>query len=151
MPKLTVGNSQTVGISNAGSRGASVAVEMDLDGPPTNPELIKAQIAGLFHLAREAVAEELVKHPAEPAPLPPSSVQTKVLLPMNRNGHDAHGRMATANQVNALFGLARRAGIDLKQLIAERFQVRRPDDLSMKVASNLIDELKQTVDTNPAA
>jgi hypothetical protein len=50
-----------------------------------------------------------------------------------------------------LFGLARRAGLDLKELIAERFQVRRPDDLPMKAASSLIDELKRSTDAEPAA
>ena len=151
MPKLIVGYSQKVGEPNFGSRGASVSVEMDLDGLPSNPGLMKTQVAGLFHLAREAVAGELAKHSAESAPLPLSSMPTKALLPMNRNGFDGHGRMATPNQVKALFGLARRAGFDLKQLIAERFQVRRPDDLSIKDASMLIDELRRVTESTPAA
>lgn len=151
MPKLTVGYSQTIGVTNADAHGASVAVEMDFTGPPANPDLMKAQIAGLFHLAREAVAAELAKT-SQSFDAPSSSPgTTKVLLPMNRNGHETHGRTATPNQVKALFGLARRAGLDLKQLVTERFGVRRPDDLAMKQASVLIDELKRTADAEPAA
>src|SRR5947209_3320507 len=59
MPKLIVGWSQKVGEPNYGSRGANVAIELELDGLPSDPQRVRTQIAGLFTVVRRAVTEEL--------------------------------------------------------------------------------------------
>lgn len=166
MSKLTVGFRRTTGEPTGGSREAAVAVEVNLDGPPAAyGTALTARVAGLFALARQAVAAELANPPTDHAPpavatatptrsepaTPTRSEPAKPVLPINRTGLDPRGRPATPNQVKALHGLARRAGLDLKQLVAERFQVRRPDDLAVRQASALIDDLRRAADAHPAA
>ena len=41
-----------------------------------------------------------------------------------------------------IFGIARRQGVELAALFHDRCQVQRPDDLAVRQASSLIDELR---------
>ena len=142
MPKLIVGWSQKLATSNYGSRGASVTLELELDGPTAaNPERTWAQIAGLFRLARQAVVEELGRTGGGPAtnePGPPNST----------NGHEVprlpiHGpRLATANQIRAIRGLSARYRVDLPEMLRLQVGVGTAEELSLADASALIDELK---------
>jgi hypothetical protein len=50
---------------------------------------------------------------------------------------------ATQSQVRAIFAIARGQGVNPSQLARERFNVHRLDDLSIREASSLIDELKR--------
>ena len=63
----------------------------------------------------------------------------------NGNGriHGSGVASATQSQVRAIFAIARRNRVDPSQVVRERFQVTRPEDLSIREASSLIDELKQ--------
>jgi hypothetical protein len=54
-----------------------------------------------------------------------------------------HSSSATQNQLRAIFALARRQRIDPQRLAGERFGVDRIEDLSIREASTLIDELKR--------
>src|SRR5205814_10435251 len=70
------------------------------------------------------------------------------------NGHAANGRSAnsgngnarargaTQSQIKALFAITKNQGVDLGQLLRDRFRIQRADDLSLKDASILIDVLK---------
>jgi hypothetical protein len=49
---------------------------------------------------------------------------------------------ATQSQVRAIFAIARRQQVDPATVARERFNVERPEDLSIREASTLIDELK---------
>jgi len=69
----------------------------------------------------------------------------------NGNGHSAghaqgprrtNPRRATASQVRAIHALANRQGLDLDHELRSRFQVERPDDLTIALASQFIDDLK---------
>ena len=57
------------------------------------------------------------------------------------NGH-TNGRLATASQVRAICGIAKRQKIDLSAALQERFGVGRPDDLTIGQASEFIDAIK---------
>jgi len=50
---------------------------------------------------------------------------------------------ATQSQVRAIFAIARGQGVNPSQQARERFNVHRLDDLSIREASSLIDELKR--------
>jgi hypothetical protein len=129
---LNVGLSKKVGEPNYSSRGASVNVEMELESALANePDKFKARVKQLFGMAREAVDEEL------------------------RNGHGQAGNgtngrngsngdsdpPATASQARALHAIAKKQHVNLQQLLRDRFGINKPDDLLLKEASELIDEL----------
>ena len=62
----------------------------------------------------------------------------------NGNGASRNGgqRQATQSQVKAIHAIARNRRIDIAQFLNDRFRVDRPDDLNIKEASQVIDELK---------
>lgn len=136
MLKLNVGLSKKVGEPDYGSRGASVNLELELDaGSASDPNRLRERIRHLFQLARGSIQEELS-----------GNGQTAAT---NGNGHANSGngngqrsRAATQSQVRAIHAIANRQRIDLGQLLSQRFQVGRPEDLSISEASQLIDSLK---------
>jgi hypothetical protein len=147
--KLNVGASKKVGEANYGSRGASVNVELELDSNLiSDPAKMKDKIRQLFALVRTSLAEELngsnghaTQRPsAQPAPQPVTPHQ-------EANGEQRSvTRPASPAQIKAIYAMARRVGVDLGALLLTRFQVRRPDDLTLRQASSVIDELKGTSD-----
>jgi hypothetical protein len=58
-------------------------------------------------------------------------------------------RPATASQVKAIRAIAARRKIDLVGLLRERFGLTTADELGIRQASNLIDELKSDEGTSP--
>jgi hypothetical protein len=146
--KVNVGLNRKVGEQNYGSRGASVNVEMELDsGLVTEPDKLKERIRQLFGLVRTSLAEELNGngngHPPAGNGAPEASQGPA------RNGNSQAqasnpktARPATQSQVKAIFAITRSQKLDMKQLLQERFRVGRPEDLNIKEASALIDELK---------
>ena len=146
MLKLNVGLNRKVGEANFGSRGASVNLELELEGGLVgDPDRLKERIRQLFVLAKASVDEEL-----NGQTLPASDQH-------NGNGHaqcgngNGHGnghssqRLATASQARAIRAIAGRQRFDLEQLLGNRFGIARPEDLSISDASSLIDELKSPV------
>ena len=132
---LNVGLSKKVGEANYGSRGATVNLQTELDaGVVNDPDRLRERIRQMFHLARDAIHEELGANGASSFP--------------NGNGHNgpphgngSPGRPATDSQVRALNAIARKQGFDLMNFVRERFGCSRPEDLSLSNASGLIDEL----------
>ena len=65
-----------------------------------------------------------------------------------RNGHASNGngnrRAATTAQVRALHAIATRQQFNLTDLLRERFHIYKAEELSLREASSLIDELKAT-------
>jgi hypothetical protein len=59
-------------------------------------------------------------------------------------------RPATASQVKAIRAIAARRKIDLVGLLRERFGLTTADELGIRQASNLIDELKGDSETSPS-
>jgi len=162
--KLNVSISRKVGEANYGSRGASVNLELELDSAIVGePDRLQARIRELFGLAKASVDEEL--RCAPPSPNVPSQHATGQAADNSRQQH-ANGRSAatrsasgahrsngngrpsnnpppaTASQVRALHAIANRQGLNLEAMLRDRFDVGRPDALTIAEASEMIDELK---------
>jgi hypothetical protein len=152
--KLNVGLSRKVGEPNYGSRGASVNLEMELDSALiSEPGKLQDRIRQLFGVVRTSLAEELnggschLKsgneagngHQPSDSENHPQTAQRAPSGP--RNGGQ---RLATPSQAKALYAITKAQRIDLIELLRSRFRVSRADDLTIKEASQLIDELKRS-------
>jgi hypothetical protein len=143
---LNVGLSKKVGEPDYGSRGASVNLELELDSGTVNePDRLRDRIRQMFHLARDAIREELA---GNGTPAPQASAPLGPPAPGAANGgyggnHGNRDRPATQSQVRALHAITRKQGLNLSQLVRQRFLAQRPEDLSLRDASALIDELNR--------
>jgi len=136
---LTVSQSKKIGEPNFGSKGASVTLQIEVDSSlASDPAQLQQQIQKLFQQSRAAVEQELFGRDAPPAEPHNDSP------PANGNGNSSrtNGRRATQSQVRAIHAIANRQKTNLVPLLSQRFQVGRPEDLSISEASNLIDPLK---------
>ena len=156
--KPHVGLSKKNGQANFGSRGASLSLEVELDaGAIEQPRRMRGCIQKLFGLARDALDEELHGRGGRRASSPGAGAAPAAGA-SGRNGEREEGagvgphddlaaggplvRPATEGQVRAIRGIAQRRGVDLGALLREGFDVERPEDLSVRGASSLIDQLK---------
>lgn len=143
--KLNVGLSRKVGEPNYSSRGASINLEVELDSATlTDAQLLQDRVRSLYAMARQSVEEELV--PTEPNGHLVEPART------NGNGSARHQEVssATQNQVRAIFAIARRKRLDPAHLAREWFNVERPEDLSIREASSMIDQLNNgTAEVGP--
>ena len=153
--KLNIGLSRKIGEANYGSRGASVNLEIELDSAAVHDsQLLHERIRTLYSMARQSVEEEL-NSSAENFHVDSSHANGNGHA--NNNGH-AHGNghangngqharqqagTATQSQIRAIFAIARRQGLDPLSLVRERFHRERLEDLSIREASSMIDELKR--------
>ena len=149
--KLNVGVSRKVGLPDYGSVGASCNLEMELDSALLERDLdgFHARVRDAFVAARQAVQDELarVQAPIELAQLAPAP---RAPTNGNGNGHAPGGptersrppKRATDKQVKAILAIARQQHADLDGLLQQDYGVHRPEDLSLKQASELIDMLK---------
>ena len=149
--KLSVGLQKKVGLPDYGSFGASCHVEFEIDRCLIDQDLdgFHQKVAGAFAACRQAVNDQLVQQSEHSSPNGNGHAGNNT----NRNGHShANGNgqgarqdvaSATQSQVRAIFAIARRQRVDPANLIRERFNVERPEDLSIREASTLIDDLKR--------
>ena len=161
MMKLNVGLCRKVGEAHYGSRGATVNLELELDSSlVSDPARLKERIRQLFSLVRTSLAEELNgsngnghgQQPNGEAPLPNTQNGNGDDNGNNNGNEHSSGspngqrnggqRPATLSQVKAIHAIARSRRINVFQFLQKRFQVGRPDDLSLTDASAAIDELK---------
>lgn len=156
--RLNVGLSKKVGEANYGSRGASVNLDLELDSAlVAEPARLQDRIRQLFALVRTSLQEELNGngngngngHAAnhDPNPIPHSSPSKS-----NGNGgsHQSSERPATPAQIKALYAITRQQALNLDELLQDRYRVHRPDELTLRQASRLIDSLKSS-DHQPGA
>ena len=152
--KLNVGVSRKVGLPDYGSVGASCNLELEVDAGLLERDLdaFHARVRDAYVAAHQAVHDELarlqapVEAPGDP-PAPPRHHAS--------NGHpggNGHAdrppagrprprRPATDKQVRAIRTIAGRQHADLDGLL-RGYGVDRPEDLSLRQASELIDALK---------
>ena len=158
--KLNVGVSRKFGLPNYGSVGASCSLEMEVDTGllETDPAGLQARIRHVYAAARQAVQDELVR--LRTLPLEHNGgVSSPCAASLTKDDHDHHvegngkdaqtrgnrtpsRRPATANQLRAIVAIARRRRTDLSELLRNEFDVKEPEELSLRQASQLIDRLK---------
>jgi hypothetical protein len=136
--RLNVGLTKKVGQENYGSKGASVNLEMELDGTLAHePTKLKEKIGQLFALCRASLNDELNGgangHAAVPA--------TKTNGTGNGSSQPKH-RPATQSQLRAIHSICSNKGIDLVGFLGG-YGVDKAEDLSIKQASEIIDQLKK--------
>lgn len=155
--KLNIGLSRKVGEARFGSRGASINLEVELDnGVLNDPGLLRDRVQDLYVLARQSVDEEL-QRPAETGPSEPSHTNGnghgRISHTANgngpKNGHangTGQGRIevarATQSQIRAIFAISKRQGLDPHTVINDRYRVHKMEELTIREASALIDDLK---------
>ncbi len=156
---LNVGLSKKVGEPNYGSRGASVNVEMELESSlVADTPRLRERIRQLFDVVRSSLSEELNGHnngstsanrvTAEhngqqgiEAPRADGAASSR--SPTSAANGNAKSRLATQSQIMALYAITKSQGIDLAELVHDRFRVGHAEELTLKDASSLIDELKR--------
>jgi hypothetical protein len=97
-------------------------------------------VNGAFLACRQAVNLQLRQQESERAVESTTSIQKQ--LP-ERRPEPQRGGTVTPNQLKAIYGMARRQRIDPQKLVHERFDRYVPEDLTIREASELLDELKQ--------
>jgi hypothetical protein len=169
--KLNVGVSRKMGLPDYGSVGASCNLEMELDAGLLERDLdgFQARIRGAYVAAHQAVHDELARLHApgeeKTAPSPPAATvskpengdrRTNSNSESNPNGKGTIAEVqsdrprvrkpASASQVKAILAIARRQDADLVSLLRQEFDVERPEELSLRQASELIDLLKASTE-----
>jgi hypothetical protein len=89
----------------------------------------------------QAHAHEVIEVRTGPA-ITGATVTAQSRTPASRTQTQPSPRPATASQVKAIRAIASRRRIDLVGLLRERFGLQTADELGIRDASNLIDELK---------
>lgn len=156
--KLSVGLQKKVGLPDFGSLGASCHVEFEIDRGLLEHDLdgFHRKVSDAFVACRQAVHDQLAAasdtktdlSSAQPGHAPSRNghpVASKTISQTGSNGH-AHRSDAgtvTQSQLRAIHAISRRSRMDPAVLVRERFQVDRPEALSIREASSLIDELKR--------
>lgn len=143
--KLNVGAAKKIGEPNYGSRGASVNLELELDSSLVgDPHKLQERIRQMFSLVRASLAEELNGH-VDQASREAGTLGTPPTPASRSNDKGNAGpeqRQATPSQIKALFSIARTQRLDLYTFLKEQFNVNRPEDLTLRQASQAIDALK---------
>ena len=147
--KVCVGLSKKVGQQNYGSLGATCHVEFELDSGYDNGSTDKFQdaVRRSYAACSQAVESQLeidgasgntqrvgLQHVADPV----NRIVDRVVPPVTES---QECRMATPAQVRAIHAITNRNGVELAGLLGQ-FKVSRPDELSIRHASRLIDQLK---------
>jgi hypothetical protein len=138
--KLSVGLQKKVGLPDYGSFGASCHVEFEIDRSLIDQNLdgFHQKVAGAFAACRKAVNDQLAQQSGHSS----SNGNGHAGNNSSRNGHshaDGNGNgarqevgSATQSQVRAIFAIARRQQVDPATVVRERFNVQRPEDLTIR-------------------
>jgi hypothetical protein len=155
MLKLNVGTNRKIGQPDFGSAGASCNLELELDtGLFQDLEGLQQVVRRAYAACNQAVQDELARiagdtcQNAQPQEVievrttPTISGAPVTRIPAAQFSNQPSPRPATASQVKAIRAIAARRKIDLVGMLRERFGLTTADELGIRQASNLIDELK---------
>ena len=170
MLKLHAGVSKKVGLPGFSSASASCTIEAELDSSLLQDhEGFQVVVQRAYQSCEKAVEDQIARLTSEPndASQPQEVIEVRTspaisgarittngadvratngaeLLATNRAAfRDAPSpRPATASQVKAIRAICARRRIDLVSLLRDRFGLTTADELGIRQASNLIDELK---------
>ena len=149
----------------------NLEVELD-NGVLNDPGQLRDRVQDLYVLARQSVDEELQRPaeagPSEPSHTN-GNEHGRISPTANGNGHknghangqatngraanghspnngNGHGRIevarATQSQIRAIFAISKRQGLDPHTVINDRYRVHKMEELTIREASALIDDLK---------
>ncbi len=172
MLKLHAGVSKKVGLPGFSSASASCTIEAELDSSLLQDhEGFQIVVQRAYQSCEQAVQDQIARltsdgpnEASQPQPQEVIEVRTSPAISGARittNCADTQAtnravfrdapspRPATASQVKAIRAIAARRKIDLVGLLRERFGLTTADDLGIRQASNLIDELKGDEGTSP--
>jgi hypothetical protein len=155
MLRLNVGTNRKIGQPDYGSAGASCNLELELDTALfRDREGLQQVVKQAFAACNQAVNDELARltHHDDSHTQPQEIIEVRTSpaisgapgtrIPAAQYSNQPSPRPATASQVRALRAIAARRKIDLVCLLRERFGLATADQLGIREASNLIDELK---------
>jgi len=156
MLKLHAGVSKKVGLPGFSSASASCTIEAELDSSLLNDTAgFQIVVQRAYQSCEQAVADQIARLTTESpsdATEPQEVVEVRTSpavsgasvtrAPAAQFTNQPSPRPATASQVRALRAIAARRKIDLVAVLRERFGLSTADELGIRQASNLIDELK---------
>jgi hypothetical protein len=168
MLKLHAGVSKKVGLPGFSSASASCTIEAELDSSLLQDHagfqvVVRRAYASCEQAVQDQIARLTSDGPEASQPQEVVEVRTSPAISGARittNGAETRlancavfrdapsPRPATASQVRALRAIAARRKIDLVGLLRERFGLTTADELGIRQASALIDELKSDEHTN---
>jgi hypothetical protein len=160
MLKLHAGISRKVGLPGFSSASASCHIEAELDSSLLQDhEGFQIVVQRAYQSCEQAVQDQIARltdhdnqHDSQPTQPEVIEVRTSQTITGARitNGTTTPARFsnppsprpATASQVKAIRAICARRRIDLVSLLRERYGLTTADDLGIRQASTLIDELK---------
>jgi hypothetical protein len=155
MLKLHAGVSKKVGLPGFSSASASCTIEAELDSSLLQDhEGFQVVVRRAYQSCEQAVQDQIVRltseGPEDTQPQEVVEVRTSPAitgasvnrLPATQFSNQPNPRPATASQVKAIRAIAARRKIDLLGLLRDRFGLTTADELGIRQASVLIDELK---------
>ena len=158
MLKLHAGVSKKVGLPGFSSASASCMIEAELDSTLLNDAAgFQTVVQRAYQSCEKAVQDQIARltnedqqEPNQTKPQEIVEVRTAPTITgasVNRLSapqftNQPSPRPATASQVKAIRAIAARRKIDLVGLLREKFGLTTADELGIRQASHLIDELK---------
>ena len=155
MLKLHAGVSKKVGLPGFSSASASCTIEAELDSSLLQDhEGFQVVVQRAYQSCEKAVEDQIARLTSEThdANQPQEVVEVRTSpaisgvsvnrLPAAQFANQPSPRPATASQVRAIRAICARRKIELLSLLRDRFGLTTADELGIRQASNLIDELK---------
>jgi len=143
--KLSVGLQKKLGLPGYSSIGASCHVEFEVETSlmESNLEGFHKKVHSAYSACQQAVNEQLARYQSTSTNLSDQS-RSQLNSQTDPNPHQVRqeSSRATRNQLRSIFAIARNQGLDPLQLVRKRFNLDQPEDLTIREASSLIDELK---------
>ena len=163
MLKLHAGISRKVGLPNFSSASASCHIEAELDSAlPGDAAGSQTVVQRAYRPCEQAVEDQISRLTREAqsdtgqpqkvievrtSPAIQGATVNRLSAPQFSN--QPSPRPATASQVRAIRAICSGRKIDLVSLLRDRFGLQTADELGIRQASNLIDELKSDGENNP--
>jgi hypothetical protein len=155
--QVSVGLQKKVGMPEFGSYCASCHVQFEIDRGLLENDLdgFHEKVSDAFIACKQAVNDQLAlvnecatKTDKQEVTAPARDVQPSADKPNGHAGRNGHPQRpvvgtVTQSQLRAIHAISRRSSFDAASLLKERFKVDRPEALSIREASELIDQLKR--------
>jgi hypothetical protein len=165
MLKLHAGVSKKIGLPGFSSASASCTIEAELDSSLLkDTDGFQLVVKRAYQSCEKAVQDQIARltgtqdgqhesHEPHPQPIAQEVIEVRTApairgatvaprTPASRVQPQPSPRPATASQVKAIRAIAARRRIDLVGLLRDRFGLQTADELGIRQASDLIDELK---------